>query len=231
MFGLSATAIAGIAVGAAGVGSAAINYMGAQDQKEAAMQGASEQERMQMRAIDEQTKRLDDFRALMNPFMRQGQQAGVSRDALIGLGGQSAQRYAIRGIAQGQEYGQLLNAANNNILQNASATGGLRGGNTQAALATISPQILSQLIDKQYGRLDSIYGVGANAASSIGNQTIATGNNISQGYSNIGDVRATALLGGAAADAKGMAAIGQGIGSIGGALGGYYMNNTQLGQR
>ena len=49
------------------------------------------------------------------------------------------------------------------ILQNASAIGGLRGGNTQAALAQFRPALLSQLIAEQYNRLGGLSSLGQNA--------------------------------------------------------------------
>ncbi len=49
-------------------------------------------------------------------------------------------------------------------MQNASATGGLRGGNIQGALAEYRPQILSQLIESQFGKLGQITNVGQSSA-------------------------------------------------------------------
>ena len=46
------------------------------------------------------------------------------------------------------------------MLQQASATGGLRGGNIQAALAQFRPQMLAQAIEEQYGRLGGLTSLG-----------------------------------------------------------------------
>jgi hypothetical protein len=46
------------------------------------------------------------------------------------------------------------------LLQRASATGGLRGGNIQAALAQFRPQMLQAEIEKQYGRLGGLTALG-----------------------------------------------------------------------
>ena len=102
----------------------------------------------------------------------------------------------------------------NRILQNASATGGLRGGNTQAALAQFSPQLLSQLIDQQYSRLGGLTSVGQNAAAGTGNAGMFAGKNVSD-----------LLQQGGAAQAGGYLNAGRAqqnlFGSLGGALGQY----------
>ncbi len=64
------------------------------------------------------------------------------------------------------------------ILQNASATGGLRGGNTQGALARFRPELLNQFINQQYARLAGLAETGQNAAAGVGSAGLSTGANI-----------------------------------------------------
>ena len=52
-------------------------------------------------------------------------------------------------------------------MQGASATGGLRGGNIQGALAQFEPQLLSQLINQQYGRLGGLAATGGTVAQNL----------------------------------------------------------------
>jgi hypothetical protein len=59
----------------------------------------------------------------------------------------------------------LIQQGENAILQNASATGGLRGGNVQAALAQFRPQVLSQMIGQQYQRLGGLSQMGQASAA------------------------------------------------------------------
>jgi hypothetical protein len=84
------------------------------------------------------------------------------------------------------------------ILQNASATGGLRGGNTQGALARFRPELLNQFINQQYGRLAGLTELGQNAAAGVGSAGLSTG-------ANIGNV----LMSRGAATAAGAGAQGQ----------------------
>jgi hypothetical protein len=53
------------------------------------------------------------------------------------------------------------------LLQRASATGGLRGGNIQAALAQFRPQMLQQAIEDQYGRLGGLTALGQTTTQNI----------------------------------------------------------------
>jgi len=74
--------------------------------------------------------------------------------------GSEAQKAAIAAIEQGSEMTTLAKQGEEAILSNASATGGLRGGNTQGALAQFRPSLLSSLINQQYERLGSLSGMG-----------------------------------------------------------------------
>lgn len=76
------------------------------------------------------------------------------------------------------------------ILQNASATGGLRGGNTQGALARFRPELLNQFINQQYARLAGITELGQNAAAGVGSAGLSTGANIGNVLINRGQATA-----------------------------------------
>lgn len=152
----------------------------AQAQAGAAGEGIAEQRR-QFEAIQQLlapyvqagTGAISQFQ----PFQQAGQQAFQQQQALAGLLGPDAQQQAIAGIEGGGEFKALSEQARNSLLQGASATGGLRGGNIQGALAQFSPQLLSNLIDKQYGRLGGFAGTGLGASEALyrGGQASATG--------------------------------------------------------
>jgi hypothetical protein len=145
--------------------------------------------------IDEQRRQNEAIQKLLSPYVQAGggalgayapyQQAGAGalptlqqyaqagapaleqQQALIGLRGPEAQRQAIAGIEGGGEFKALSEQARNSLLQGASATGGLRGGNIQGALAQFQPQLLNQLINQQYGRLGGLAATGGNVAQSL----------------------------------------------------------------
>lgn len=90
----------------------------------------------------------------------------------------AAQQQAIAGIEGSPIFQTLARQGEDAIMQNASATGGLRGGNTQGALARFRPALLNQFIEQQYGRIAGIAGMGANAAGAIGNAEMGTAGNV-----------------------------------------------------
>ena len=65
------------------------------------------------------------------------------------------------------------------MLANASATGGLRGGNTQLALAELRPELLSRAIDQRYSQLGTTAQLGQASAAQQASVGLQTGQNIS----------------------------------------------------
>lgn len=77
-----------------------------------------------------------------------------------GMTGEEAQSAAIEKVAQSPLLQELMAQGETGLLQNVAATGGLRGGRTQAALAQFRPAMLQSEIDKLYSRLSGISGIG-----------------------------------------------------------------------
>ncbi len=151
---------------------------GAQAQADAATAAATTQQAYAQSGIDEQRRQFDQLVTLMQPFVSGGTGAFQAQQNLLGLGGAEAQQQAIQGIEQGPQFQALNQAGQEAILQNASATGGLRGGNTQSALAQFSPQLLNQLIQQQYGNLGGISQMGQASAADQASAGLQTGTNI-----------------------------------------------------
>ena len=94
----------------------------------------------------------------MKPFQEAGIKAFDQQQALSGLLGEARQREEIDKLSRSAEFQALTSQGEEALLQRASATGGLRGGNIQAALAQFRPQMLSQQIETQLGRLGGFAG-------------------------------------------------------------------------
>lgn len=206
-------------VAAAIVGSAVVGgFLQSDAQSSAADSAASAQTQSSAAGIAEQRYQFDALKALLKPYSDAGLQSLSGQQDLLGLNGGPAQQNAITGIQNSPAFGALTQQGENAILQNASATGGLRGGNVQSALAQFRPQLLAQLIEQQFGKLGGITSIGQNAAAGQGNAGMNTGNNI-----------ATLMQQGGAAQAG--AAIAQGraqstaFGALGGGLGLFYGMN------
>jgi hypothetical protein len=140
--------------------------------------------------------------------------------AMMGLLGADAQQASISGIESSPYFQAVAQQGENAMLQNASATGGLRGGNTQGALAQFRPQLLNQLIQQRYSNLGGLVNVGQNA---MAQQVNARGNQAAQSVNLLqgqGAIQAGGTLGQAAGNAQSMAGIGSAIGGLAGLFGG-----------
>jgi hypothetical protein len=213
-FGLSGAALAGIAV--AGSTVYAANKAGKAGEKAAELQGAAADA-----GIEEQRRQFDAIQKLLGPYAEGGSGAFQAQQNLVGLGGADAQQQAIQALQQGPQFQAMEQAGQNAILQNASATGGLRGGNTQAALAQFSPQLLSQLIQQQYGNLGGIAQLGQASAAGQASAGLQTGSNIANLLQQQGAAQAGGAIAGGRAAGGFANAIGSGLGIFTG-LGGKF---------
>lgn len=163
-------------------------------QSRSASRAASAQTASAQAGIDEQRRQFDAVQELLAPFVGAGTTALGQQAALVGVEGPEAQRAAIQAIEQGPEFEALTRQGEEAILQSAAATGGLRGGNIQAALAQFRPQILSGLIEQQYGRLGGLAQMGQASAAGVGTAGMQTGANISNLMQQQGAAQAGAAL-------------------------------------
>ena len=163
-------------------------------QSNAQKRAATTQAASAQQGIEEQRRQFDAVQKLLAPFVSGGTTAFGQQMNLAGAAGPDAQRAALQAIEQGPEFAALTRQGENAILQQASATGGLRGGNIQAALAQFRPQVLSGLIEQQYGRLGGLAQMGQNAATNQATFGQATGQNVSQLLAQQGAARAGGTL-------------------------------------
>lgn len=239
--------IGGAVVGGALIGGAATMYASgsaSKAQTKAAESGAKAQKQAADLGIAEQRRQFDMMKAGLDPYMQAGvsalpgfapyQQAGEQafqgQINLAGLGGQPAQQSAIKQIEDSAKFQFLTQQGENAILQNASATGGLRGGNVQAALAQFRPQLLNQQIEQQYARLGGIAGtgldimsnlvnVGQSSAAGTGAVGMQTGQGIATSYGQIGQSAANTATQIGQAQAGQSLAQGQAFANVGSSLG------------
>lgn len=194
--------------------------VGGMMQADAASEAAGIQGAASQQGIEEQRRQFDAMRELLKPYTEAGipalaglqpyAQAGApaleQQQALLGLRGPEAQRAAIAGIEGGAGYQSQVQAGEEALLQRASATGGLRGGNIQGALAQFRPQMLQQEIEKQYGRLggladigritqQNLAQIGQSSAAGTGAAGLQTGTNVANLLSQQGAAGAGGVLG------------------------------------
>ena len=194
--------------------------LGSATQASAAGEAADIQAGAAERGISEQRIAFDKLQALLKPYVDVGgpaltglkpyAEAGApafeQQQALIGLRGPEAERAAIERISGGARFQELAQQGEEALLQRASATGGLRGGNIQGALAQFRPQLLSSLIEQQYGRLGgladigretqtNLLKIGQSSAAGVGAQGVTTGTNVGNLLAQEGAARAGGELG------------------------------------
>lgn len=203
-------------VAAAVVGSAVVGgMMSADAQGDAAQTAAGAQGAASSAQIAESRRQFDEIQTLLKPFVGAGIQGLGGQMDLVGLNGAEKQQKAITGLEGSPAFTSMVQQGENAILQNASATGGLRGGNTQGALAQFRPELLAKLIDSQYNKLGGLTNVGQNAAAMTGNAGMATTSAINSALEQGGAAQAGAALAGGRAEA-------QMWGNVGNAAGMYY---------
>ena len=151
---------------------------GANQAADAAKEAAATQAAAAQAGVNKTDERFLALQKMLQPFVDTGTSAFTSAGNLIGLGGSGAQSDAIAALQNSPEMAALVRQGEDAILAQASATGGLRGGNTAAALAQFRPQILSQLISQQFSRLGGLGSIGQNAAAGVGNAGLQSAGNI-----------------------------------------------------
>lgn len=235
------TAAAILGAGALAAGGAAVAGSRAAS---AAKSAASTQAASQQEAISQQQTQLEELRKLLRPYVEAGRPdltqpyigagpgALQAMQGLAGLRGAGEQQAAIEQIKQGAQYQELARQGEEAILQNAAATGGLRGGNVQAALSQFRPALLNQLIESQYGKLAGLTSLGSTSAENLlrlGQASAAgVGAAGQQSAQNIGNL----MVGQGQAQAAGQIgaanAFAQGLTGATGGIGGGFQNLTLL---
>lgn len=231
-------------VGAAVVGIGAALY-GNKKKSDAAKRAGELQGEQADKAMREQRYQFDQMKKMLTPYINAGtpamqKMAGYSnvgpmalekQKALAGLRGYDAQQAEISNIENSPLLQAQMRQGEEGILQNASATGGLRGGNVQGALAQFRPNMLNRAIEQQYAKLGGLTNFGAGmtqnlaklgqaSAAGVGAQGMDMATNIGGFMTQKGEAGAQAFLAQGKAKADMAAGVAKGIGSIFGGMGG-----------
>lgn len=154
---------------------------------------AAQNQGLQM-AIDENRNAYVDSYKNLSPYLNAGYAGLNAYKGLLGLSGAEAQQKQIAGIESMPGFQEQIKYGENALLQNASATGGLRGGNAQTSLAQFRPMLLNQAIQQQLGQLGNFQQQGFNAINNLNNARLGASSGISNAYSQMGSANANAAL-------------------------------------
>jgi hypothetical protein len=203
-------AAAVIATAVVGAGSAYMASEAAEDaanvQAQAAISGQDTQRQMFERTQEILRPYVEAGRAqlpTLGGYTEAGPQAFERQLALAGLRGPQAQQAAIEQVRTQPRFAALTQAGEEAILSNASATGGLRGGNTQNALARFRSDLLANEIEREYARMGGLTAFGQGVSQNLAQLGQASGANVGavglqtgQGIANLQGAAGAAQAGG-----------------------------------
>lgn len=109
-------------------------------------------------------------------------------------GGQADQQGAIDALKASPLYQSLYGNGEEAVLQNASATGGLRGGNAERSLYNLGTDTLSKVIQQQVSNLGGVSQLGLGAQDSLNNLGAQNAQSIASLFGKQGDVQAGGIL-------------------------------------
>jgi hypothetical protein len=147
------------------------------------------------KALGQQQGQFDQTQANFKPYLSAGGPAIASILDILGLNGPDPQQAAIAQLKGGPGFTSQYDTGVDTVLQNAAATGGLRGGNTQTGLAQFGSGLLNQIIQQQLAGLGGLAGMGAGAAGQIGQFGQANSSAITDILGNKGTTTASGILG------------------------------------
>lgn len=206
-------ALAAGILGGASILSGAMQSRAAKKAGQAQAQSAEAGIEEQRRQFDVAMEMLKPYREAglsamegLQPFIGGGQQAYQEQLALAGLLGPEAEAAAIQRVQSRPGFMEEIRAGEEALLQQAAATGGLRGGNIQRALAEYRPEMLRRSIEQEYGRfgglssaglgtLGDIFSAGQASAAGSAGQAQRAGESIAGLMGEAGAARAGAALG------------------------------------
>lgn len=173
---------------------------------------------MMKRAIKEQKAAYAEGKEMLSPYSSAGLGGLQSYLAMLGQSGPDAQQAAIAGLEQTPGYQAQLGAGQRAILQNAAATGGLRGGNVQQGLAEFGSGLFGQYYNQQLDRLGQLQNQGLQTQSGLANLRAGQAANISGQYNAMGQAAGQGILAQQASKQQGMSNLGSTLGGIGGMI-------------
>jgi hypothetical protein len=200
--------ISGIIAGVTSIGSIGSAVVGSKSAKNASN---AQVQAAEMGAAEQRAAR-DEMRRLLEPYVAAGGPAIQAQMAALGLSGPEAQQAFVAQQEQSPIFQALARQGEEAILQQASATGGLRGGNTQGALAQFRPAMLNQFLENQYATLGGMTSLGQQSAAGVGTSGLNVASNIGSLLNQAGAARA----GGALAQGQAWGNVFGGLGQIGG---------------
>ncbi len=179
---------------------------GTNKQAKAAAKAGELQAGFAQQGIDETRRQFDVTQGNFEPYLDAGKDALGSIMDLLGLGsgGAESQRGAIETLKSSPLFQSLFGTGEEAILQNAAATGGLRGGNTQRSLADFGSDTLAKVIQDRLAQLGGVAGGGQSSAAQVGGFGQTAANSIANLFGQQGAAQAGGLIANGNSQANGL---------------------------
>jgi hypothetical protein len=163
--------------------------------QQAAGEAADVQAQAAQAGIAEQRRQFDITQQQMQPWQEAGASALAQQQALMGMGTPEEQQQAFAAFEQSPGQSFLRAQQERALLRNASAIGGLGGGNVRTALQQQAAGFAQQDYQNQLNRLAGLSGTGQQAATNIGQFGAGAASNIASLQATGGQARASGILG------------------------------------
>lgn len=186
------------------IGSVLGDITGTNAQAKAAGKASDAQVKLGYDSLAEQRRQFDETQGNLQPYVDAGKLALGGQEGLLGLNGAGPQQAAIDALRASPLFQSLFQQGQDTILNNASATGGLRGGNLQGSLANFGRDTLAQVIQQQLANLGGLSAQGGATGGTLGGLGASNANSISSILSQIGADKAGGILAKGNAQANGI---------------------------
>lgn len=173
-----------------GIFSVLSGVIGGNAKKKASQKAMQAQVDAANRGIEIQAQQYQTTRNDYMPYTEAGVKAIGAYGDLLGSNGTAAQATAVQGLEASPFFQQNLDDANENLLQTASATGGVRGGNTAGAIGELSPQLLQQYYQQAMSGYGNLAQLGLGATGAVANAGATNANAATALNGQIGGYRA-----------------------------------------
>lgn len=146
------------------------------------------------KGIAEQQRQFDLTRSDYAPYLGVGLKGLEGLGNLTGVNGNDALTAALAAIESSPELASRIRIGEDALLANASATGGLRGGNTEHSLFDLRGDLLAEQIGTQLQRYAGLVGMGQGATDSVSAFGQNKANNVTGLLGQIGGAKASGAL-------------------------------------
>lgn len=190
------------------------SLIGGSAAKKASKKAQAAQIEFQNKALAEQQRQFDLTRSDYAPYLATGLSGLGDLGDLIGVNGTDAQQAGLLSIQNSPALASIIRNGEDAILQNASATGGLRGGNIQRGLADFRSDAFVDQLNQQISRLAGLAGLGQGATDAVSSFGANKAGNIANLYGQMGDTTAGGILARGGINSQLWNNLGTGLGSL-----------------